>query len=175
QYYSAIYYGANGQKDKSERTINQAIERLENLKGKNAEDYALLSLAQSYSIQFQSSFKAVMISSRVKANGEKALAIDPANLRAYYVLASNDYYTPEKYGGGTKAESYLLKALEQPDQAVANPYLPSWGRAEAYEMLIKFYIKKQAWDKAKTQYQAATQHFPDHYQINKLASQLVGH
>ncbi|MEO0468938.1 MAG: hypothetical protein AAF206_04900 [Bacteroidota bacterium] len=174
QYYSAIYHSTKGDKEKAEKAIEAAVDRLEDLSGKNAEDYALLSLTQSFSIQFQSTIKAVIMSSRVKSNGEKALAMDPKNLRAYFVLGSNDYYTPAKYGGGTKVETYLLKALEQADQAVENPYLPSWGRAEAYEMLIKFYIKKEKWSDAKTHYQDALQHFPDNYQLSKLGSKLVG-
>ena len=173
-YYTAIYYSQVGDKAKSEKEIMSTVEQLEDMEGKNAEDYALLCMAKSYSIQFLSSFKAAIASGKVKDYGKKALSIDPQNLRAYYVLGSNDYYTPEQYGGGKKVEEYLLKALEQPDQAVENPYLPSWGREETYEMLIKFYIKKENWDKAKAKHDEATERFPDSYQIAMLESELEG-
>ena len=173
QYYSAIYYTQAGDKEKSEEHITAAVERLEKMQGKNSEDYALLSMVQSFSIQFQSSFGAMTMSGKVKKNGQKAMDLDTDNLRAYFVLGSNDFYTPEKYGGGEKVEELLLTALEKPDQSVENPYLPSWGRAETWEMIIKFYMRQEKWEEAKAQYKAAKAHFPDNYQITQLGGELV--
>lgn len=102
-----------------------------------------------------------------------AVELDPENIRANFVYASNDFYTPEMYGGGKEAESYLLKALELPSQKVENTYLPSWGREEAYEMLIKVYIKAEKWNEAKEHYAAGIEEFPRSYVINQLAAKLI--
>jgi uncharacterized protein HemY len=95
-------------------------------------------------------------------------------LRAYYVYANNDFRTPEKYGGGKEAETYLLKAVSLPAQMMRNEYLPSWGKEESYEVLIKLYIRQEKWDLAKKYFQEGIKEFPDSYTINQLASKLVG-
>lgn len=174
QYYQSIFFMQNQKKEEAQTACNEAIKRLEKLEAKNSEDYALLAMVKSFGIQFQAPMKAPITSGKVKKYAEKALAIDQNNLRAYYVLASNDYYTPEQYGGMKKAEKYLKKAISLPEQAIPNPYLPSWGKEDAYEMLIKFYIKKENWEGAKQTFQQANQKYPANYRINQLATKLVG-
>ncbi len=173
QYYSAIYHLEIGDKKGSEKEIDRGIDYIKSIKSKNSEDYALLALLQSFSIQFKG-ISAPFIAQRVKKNARKAIAIDSSNLRAYFVYASNDFYTPSKYGGGKKAEEYLLKAISLKEQTIKNDFLPSWGKEEAYEMLIKLYIKKENWQKAKTYFQEGITVFPKSYAINQLASELVG-
>ncbi len=173
QFYSSIYYLKKGDKKTAEKEIDKGINWLKEMKNKNSEDYALLAMLQGFSIQFKG-MKAMFISGDIKKNAKMSIALDSTNLRAYYVYASNDFHTPEKYGGGKEAEKYLLKAISLPAQEIKNVYLPSWGKEEAYEMLIKLYIKKEKWDLAKKYYQKAIKEFPDSYVINQLASKLVG-
>jgi len=173
QFYSSIYYLKKGDKKTAEKEVDKGIDWLNDMKGKNSEDYALLAMLQGFSLQFKG-MKAMFISSDINKNIEKAIAIDSTNLRAYYVYASNDYHTPEKYGGGKEAEKYLLKAISLPAQKIKNDYLPSWGKEESYEMLIKLYIKKEKWELAKTYFQEGIKEFPESYAINQLASKLVG-
>jgi pentatricopeptide repeat protein len=130
---------------------------------------------ESFSIQYASGMEVPIISKRVKQNAEKALQLDSLNLRAYYVLGSNDFYTPEQYGGGKKAEKYLLKAIKLNDQSLSNPYLPSWGKNSAYEILIRLYINHKQFAEAKKYFQEALTLFPDDYMINKLANELINH
>lgn len=174
QYYQAIYHLQMGEKKQAERATTAALDRMESLDAPNSEDYALMAMIKGFSIQFASGIKAPFIGSRAEKYGEQALAIDSTNLRAYFVLASNDYYTPEKFGGRQQAEGYLKSALELPAQSVPNPYLPAWGREEAHEMLIKLYLAQERYDEAKAQFQEAHEEFPDSYLINQLASKLVG-
>ena len=174
QYYQSISYLKKQNKEEAKRSCLEAIKRLENMKAKNSEDYALLAMIKSFGIQFQAPMKAPITSGKVKKYAEKALAINDKNLRAYFVLASNDFYTPEQYGGMQKAEDYLKKAISLPEQSISNPYLPSWGKEEAYEMLIKFYIKKERWEEAKNIFQQANKLYPSNYQINQLATKLIG-
>lgn len=173
QFYSSIYYLKKGDKETAEKEVGKGINWLEEMKNKNSEDYALLAMLQGFDIQFKG-MKAMFISNSIKKNIKKAIAIDSTNLRAYYVYASNDFHTPEKYGGGKEAEEYLLKAVSLSAQKIKNDYLPSWGKEESYEMLIKLYIKKEKWDLAKKYFQEGNKEYPESYTINQLASKLVG-
>jgi tetratricopeptide (TPR) repeat protein len=173
QFYSSIYYLKKGEKEIAEKEVGKGIDWLEEMKNKNSEDYALLAMLQGFDIQFKG-MKAMIISSNIKKNIKKSIAIDSTNLRAYYVYASNDFHTPEKYGGGKEAEEYLLKAVSLSAQKIKNDYLPSWGKEESYEMLIKLYIKKENWELAKKYFQKGNKEYPESYTINQLASKLVG-
>jgi len=173
-YYKAIYYLKENDKPNSEKSIIEGIDILKDIKKKNSEDYAMLALLQSFSIQFTLGIKASAISGEVKKNLISALDIDPSNLRANFVYASNDFYTPAKYGGGKEVEKYLLKAIYLPDQKTRNPFLPSWGKEESYAMLVRFYIEKENWNSAKKYYQEGLKIFPDSYSINQYAPKLVG-
>lgn len=172
-FYKSIFWLQNGDEKQAKAATDRAIAFLEEIAEKNSEDYALLAMIESFGIQFQPGFKAPITSARVKKYAEKAMAIDPENLRAYYVLASNDYYTPEQYGGMQKAEALLKKAISLPDQAIENPFLPSWGKDQAYEMLVRFYLEKDQLAEAKATYKEAIEAYPDNYMINSLASELL--
>ncbi len=174
QFYSSIYYQQMGDKKIAEKEVEKGIDWLESMENKNSEDYALLAMLQSYSLSFGKGMRAPAISKAARKNAKHAMAIDSMNLRAYYVYASIDFHTPAKYGGGKEAEEYLLKAISLPSQKVKNGFLPSWGKEQAYEMLIKLYIKKEDWESAKKYYQEGIEKFPESYTINKLASKLVG-
>lgn len=173
QFYASIHYLKMGDRKMAEKEIDKGIDFLKKMKHKNSEDFALLAMLQNFSIQFKG-IKAMFISSDVKENAEQSIAIDSTNLRAFYVYGSSDFYTPEKYGGGKKTERYLLKAISLDAQKINNPYLPSWGKEEAYELLIKFYIKKEKWELAKKYYVQGIQEFPESYVLNQLAKNLVG-
>lgn len=171
-YYKAIYYLKIEDKKASEALCDEAIEWLNKLEKKNSEDYALLAMIQSFGIQFKG-FKAMFISSKIKKNAKKAIALNPNNLRAHYVFASNDFYTPAKYGGGKQAEKFLLKAISLPSQEARNPYIPSWGKEEAYTLLVKHYIKVEDLDTAKRYFKEGIKLYPESYNIQQLASKLL--
>lgn len=173
KYYSSIYYSEKGDEETSEKEIDKGIDWLKEMKNKNSEDYALLAMLQGFGIQFKG-MKAMFISGRIEDNLKKALSIDASNLRAYYVSASNDFYTPEMYGGGKMAEEYLLKAISLSAQKIKNDYLPSWGKEESYVMLIKLYIKNEKWDLAKKYFKEGNDKYPENYSMIQLASQLIG-
>ncbi|MBT6568115.1 MAG: hypothetical protein HON19_04330 [Flavobacteriales bacterium] len=172
-YYSSIYYLKQKDKEKAEKEIDKGIHLLEQIQNKNSEDYALLSLMQSFAIQFKGA-KAMFISKNVKKNARKAIALDSTNLRAYFAYGSNDFYTPERYGGGRDVESFLQKAISLPSQKTKNEYLPSWGKKEAYQILIKFFIRNEKWEFAKDYSQKGIVAFPKDYSLRQLASELAG-
>ncbi|MEL6673617.1 MAG: hypothetical protein AAFR61_15540 [Bacteroidota bacterium] len=173
KFYSSIFYLKKSDQKTAEAEIDLGVKWMKNMKEKNAEDYALLAWLQGFSLQFKG-MKVMFMASGIKENARKAVELDPENPRANFVYASNDYHTPEAYGGGKEAEKHLLKAISLPDQKVKNAYLPSWGREEAYEMLIKLYMKQEKWEEAKQHFAAGKKAFPESYQLNQLASQLIG-
>ena len=172
KYYSSIYYLKKGDSKAAEKEIEKGIKWLKGIKNKNSEDYALLAMLQSFGIQFKG-IRAMFVSGVVKRNTEMAIAKDSTNLRAYYVYASSDLYTPEKYGGGKLAEEYLLKAISLHVQKIKNDYLPSWGKEEAYEKLVKLYIKLEKWESAKRYFLLGIEEFPESYGLSQSASKLV--
>ncbi|MDP5169366.1 MAG: hypothetical protein NWR72_03920 [Bacteroidia bacterium] len=173
-YYKSIFHLQNSDKKAAEKVVNQSVDMLEDMENPNAEDLALLALTKSFGIQFQSMMMAPITSGKVKRYAEKALEMDSTNLRAWYVLASNDFYTPEQYGGMTKAEGYLLTAIKLPAQQVSNPYLPSWGKDMCFEMLVSYYLKKNQMDKAQQYYDQAIALYPTNYQLLQLGTQISG-
>ncbi len=173
QYYSAIYYLVQKNREQSEEEIDKAVEWLEDMKNKNSEDYALLSLTQGFAIQFKSMLKKITMSSKIAKNGKQAIEKDSLNIRGYYAYASNDFYRPEKFGGGKEVEKYLLKAITLPGQKIKNSYMPSWGKAKSYEMLIKWYIRKENREKAKHYYNEAVKLYPNNYSIKNLQTQIT--
>ncbi|NJO89124.1 MAG: hypothetical protein HC831_09310 [Chloroflexia bacterium] len=145
---------------------------LKKLKDKSSEHYALLGLAQAFSIQFVTGMKAGIISEEANGNANKALELDNKNIRAYYVLGSNDFYTPEEFGGGKEAEKYLLKAIEYPENSSGLACMPSWGKDYTYQMLIELYQKRGNNDLAKRYANEGVKLFPENEQIKKEQEKL---
>jgi pentatricopeptide repeat protein len=173
QFYKSIYFLSIQDKKNAKKEVEKAIDIMDELEGKNSEDYALLAMLQGFSFQFSSGFKAPFLAKKVSANIKMAFELDSTNIRAYYVSANNDFYTPVKYGGGKLVEKHALKAISLADQKIKNNYLPSWGKEQAYETLIKFYIRNKKWDLAVKFFKQAKEKYPDSYIINLLASDLV--
>lgn len=174
-FYHSIFFMTQQNKKESEKVLDAGIKQLNDVNPKSSEHLALLALMEGFSIQFAPGMEAPSIAGRSMNHAEEAVQLDSTNLRAYYVLGSNDFYTPEQYGGGENAERYFVKAIGLNDQSVKNPYLPSWGKNLAYEMLIRFYIKHNRFDEAKKYYQQAIALFPGDYMINKLSAELINH
>lgn len=172
EFYKSIYYLKMGDKENCEKVVNEAMNQLEK-SVKTSEEFALLAYLQSFSVQFHKGMSAGFVSSKVKRNADKAIALDANNMRAYFVLGSNDFYTPSAFGGGKKVEEYLIKAISLPDKKVQDTSSPSWGKDSAYEMLIKFYIKQKKTDLAKKYFADAQKLYPKNYAINDLAKQIV--
>lgn len=172
-YYRSVFYIKLGDRDRSKKAIKEAYVILEKMSNKNSEDYALLALVQSFYIQFTSGMAAGALSSKIVGNAEKALELDSTNLRGWYVLGSNDFYTPESFGGGKKVEYYLKKAISTSSKSIKNPYMPTWGREYAFELLIRYYIQKDKKEEAKEYLQIAEKEYPDSYFISEYKKKVV--
>lgn len=170
-YQTSIFYLKFQDNEKSEAAAASGIAALEAIKGKNSEELALQAFIRSFSIQFASGFGAARVSKKAGNEAEAALKLDPENLRANYVLGSLDFYTPAQYGGGKKAEGYLIKAISLPASKLKNPYLPTWGKDQAYELLIRHYQKAEQTADAERLLKEALAQFPNNYMLNSLAGQ----
>lgn len=169
-YYIAVFYIKDDLKKESQSAINKGIDQLDAISSKNSEELALLSHLKSFAVQFHSGFGAAKASNQAKAAGQEAIKLDANNLRANLVLGSLDFYTPKMYGGGKKVEAYLSKAIELPEAPVKNPYLPTWGKEQAYELLVRYYIQENRVDDARRTLKKGLELFPDSYQLNSLVA-----
>lgn len=134
-----LYLLKTGSREEITPVVKEGIALMNGLEKKNSEDYALLAALQSLATSTLQGMQAGMMAGTAAENAERSRQLDSTNLRAWYVLGSLDYYTPAMYGGGKKAEAYLLKGLSCQDQQFPNPYFPSWGREQIYLLLIALY------------------------------------
>lgn len=171
-YYKSIYYLKDSDKDHAYTVLKEGIEILKSIDRKNSEDYALLSMLQNFSCQFITFPEIATVSKEAGQHIELAIELDPNNPRAYYVMASNDFYTPEQYGGGKLVEKHALRAISLPSQKTNNPYLPSWGKQESYEMLTNWYIKKGRLEAAAKYIKEGLKEFPDSYVLQTNQKRL---
>lgn len=171
-YYQAIFYLQRGEKEKAQQKIQASIDRLGAPAQPTSESYALLALVESFSIQFASGMQAGVLSAKVRRHAQKACELDPANLRAWYVRASNDYYTPKSLGGGQQTEAFLLKAIALDEQPRPDARLPRWGKADAYALLISFYLDKNDQEKARRYSEQGLALYPDDYKLNQAAAKV---
>jgi hypothetical protein len=88
------------------------------------------------------------------------------------VLGNNDFYTPKQFGGGKEVVVHLEKAIELAAQQPDNPYLPSWGAENAYEMLMKYYAREGQDDKLQETMDRAMKAFPGSYRLNQVIAQI---
>lgn len=171
-YYKSITYLKNGDEKKAKEFITSALDELEKIKSKDVEVYALLALEQSYNFQFVPRQEIFVYMGNINSNLEKAIQMGSDNVRANYVNGSYDFYTPQEYGGGKKAERFLLKSIESDD--TKHLYAPTWGKADAYGLLIQYYLNKQDSTKAKKYCEEAVLIFPHNLVIQRLKKQIAG-
>lgn len=169
QYYTSVLQDYTHRSDIGKETLKKGIATLEKTKKKNSETYALLGMMRSFSIRYNK-FSAVFISSEAKKCASKAIQIDPNNPRGYYVKGSHEYYTPESMRNNSKAIDLLKKTIEHSQTAIHNPFMPSWGEQEAYELLIRLYKQLKEETKAKEYYTEAKNKFPNSYRFNDFDS-----
>ena len=66
----------------------------------------------------------------------------------------------------------MQKAIELPANKTGSTYLPSWGKAEAYELLVQFYLKESRNEEAGQVLNTALELFPDNYQLSVLLNKV---
>ncbi len=172
EYYMAMYYESQGEEDIAESLLEKGIEQLEKQSNKSSEDYALLALFQ-YSYIKYTNLGRIALAKRMAKNCQQAMDLDKNNIRAYVVSGMVDLARPRIFGGGRVGEAYLLKALdEMSEQTIKSVLLPSWGKEEAYEALIRYYIKVGRKDEARDYLAELKEYYPFNLQHDTLKACL---
>ncbi|MDR2233110.1 MAG: hypothetical protein LBE56_08315 [Tannerella sp.] len=173
-YMESLFYLQSGDQAQSEKSVSEGVKALAQLPEKNSEDYALLALMQTFSMQFMQEdyMKVLAAFEEVHANIQKSMNADANNLRAYLVDATINFYTPEPYGDAQKAEEDLLKCIALNAQQVEDVTLPSWGKARAYSMLVSLYTQQGKQEMAKRYLDEALKSYPDNDELTALATQI---
>ena len=109
-YYVSIYHMKMQANNQAKDALKQGIKVLENMAQKSSEDYALLSAMQSFSIAFNQS-EAAILSNKALKSVEKALDLDPKNLRAYFVAGRNDFYKPRAIRWWQSSREIFIKSI----------------------------------------------------------------
>ena len=170
-YHLAVYLSDTNEKALAEEMNDLGIDLLMQRKTKSSEDHALLALMESFSISFKKG-AAFWITQRVKKNARIALEKDSLNLRAYFVLGSNDFYTPKQFGGMKKAEQYLKKAILLGKQNSKTNGKPNWGHPSSYELLVKLLLKQNQQQKAIKWAEEGLHLYPNHFPLKTLNDRL---
>jgi tetratricopeptide (TPR) repeat protein len=119
--------------DKAQPLIDKAF----SLKPNEPELHVLQAFLYQSRLQVNPEIRGLNYSQKAEASLKKAMAADPANPRAFSLMAYNVYFTPVMFGGGAKkALSMFLKAKEKflaftPEL----PFMPNWGEAENQQMI----------------------------------------
>lgn len=158
-YMEALCADQQNKKTLAEERIDQAIALLQPLE-EDPESLALLSMQLGYSTRFKNSITMMRLGRKAYLNAERAVALDPENLRTNLSLAINDFYTPKIFGGGKKVESLLLKALED-NQPNSSDNLPTWGKVNVYDILVQYYRQNENQKKALYYLEKGRAEFPE--------------
>jgi hypothetical protein len=118
--------------DKAQQYIDKSVA----LKPAEPENYII----QAFLYQVRLSVdpgRALSLSQKAESSLNKAIAADSGNPRAYFLMASNIYYTPPLFKGGPKnALPVFLKAKDKyRTYKPALSYAPSWGEQQNEEMI----------------------------------------
>ncbi|WP_424001505.1 hypothetical protein [Maribacter sp. IgM3_T14_3] len=148
KYATARYYDEVGKKKNTKNEILKGIEILEGIENKNSDDYALLGMLQGFAIKYLKNQDVILYNIKAKKNINKALKLDSTNVRAHYVAANHDLYTPKEFGGGKIVEKHLNDAISIALTDKKNSFAPTWGKMESYLLLVDYYIQKDDLEKA---------------------------
>lgn len=147
--------------DLAKNDAEQAIEILEKIKNKNAEDYALLGYIKGYTLQWASSIGVISQSMTASKWVSMAVEMGENNPRANFVFANNDYHTPAFVGGGKKTLEFATRAVENYKESIPNPMTPNWGMESNYALLIRTCLKNEDKLTAKKWYNEGIVAFPN--------------
>lgn len=142
-YYAALaqtwigWNPATKDKDANSAKINAYLAKAEAIE-KNAELYAVenMSATQQMLVDPQSRY---MTNGKDAATAlQKGMAADPNNPRLYYLQGMSLFGTPPQFGGGKdKAKPLFEKSIALYKSAQPKPLYPTWGKAQAEQMLAQ--------------------------------------
>lgn len=171
QYQSGLFYLIQQDNEQSESEIEAAIQVLEELEDKNAEDHVLLGSLLSLSINFAPA-KAVGLSAKANKHYQIAKEMEPNNMRVHLGIGRSDFFKPVQYGGGKLVEKHLLKALSLPLTTSDQPNAPTWGRSDVFLFLARYYNREDRQQEAVAYCQRGLKEFPNHSGLKQLLESI---
>lgn len=158
-YKTIINYNINKDEKTAKESSKIGIKLLESNSPLNTDDYALLVLLKSLTYPWENS---IFLTQEINNIIEKMDRAGKESIRTLYAKASIDFYTPKIYGGGKQVEELLKRVLDNKETKKSDDdEYPSWGKEEAYDMLIRFYIKENNKKEAIKYYERAKEYFPN--------------
>lgn len=153
------------------RDLTFSFDTLDAVDAPDLEIYTLQALTQGLNMQYVPRQEIFLHLGVLKYSLAKSLEKDKRNVRAYYVNAQNDFYTPKEYGGGQQAESLLDQALSL-DQAQGGGPQPTWGHAESMVLLLRLYLKSDRKDEAAALFKRVKSRYPDSIDVLQIAKEF---
>ena len=169
-YYTSVSAFKEGDLEKSQKYVEQAMNYLEKIGNKDSEYYSLLAYEQGFYFQFVKRQDMFLFMDKMSKSLKLAMELGASNPRAFFVNGYYDYYTPKEYGGKKKTEKLLLQAIKQKN--LPRPFAPTWGVADSYSLLIQYYLENGDKAKANAMFQQAIKQFPKSRDILRLKKQL---
>lgn len=163
-----IYQLKSRKTDEAVAILNNAIRAVNALDNKNAEELTLLAYLQDFAVQFVAADEREALSKVASDNVKKALSLDDTNMRANYVYGRQQFYD----GEAEAAETLLKKAISLPANPVGDDTQPGWGKADTYELLVRYYLRQGRNAEAKTTLNTALKRYPDNYQLSVLVPEV---
>ncbi|MEO0734540.1 MAG: hypothetical protein AAFZ52_17015 [Bacteroidota bacterium] len=164
----SIYYLKNQKHQEVTGVLNRAVSTLTDRAEKTSEELALLAYLQDFLVPFSPEADRQALSEAALEAVDLALEQDPINLRANYIRGRIAFFD----GQTERAEELLRKAISLPVNASGATDQPSWGKPDAYELLVQHCMKIDRLGEAQKLLDEALVDFPDHYQLNMLVPKL---
>lgn len=146
QYYSsyvlllATFMLEESDKSKKDKMLDAALDLVESADKafpNNSEILTLKAFVLSMKIEIDPMNRGMKFGMQVNTLISKAIELDGKNPRAYFLKATNLYYTPEQFGGSKdKGCENLKKSVELfKSEKPSTETTPNWGREDAEKML----------------------------------------
>ncbi|UYZ59505.1 hypothetical protein [Hymenobacter latericus] len=127
-------------KDKYLDQAEAALAKARKLRGDESELLVLQAYIYQARLGISPMIRSMKYSQLVSETIEQAKKLNPANPRAYLVLANNVYYTPKMFGGGAEAAKPLYEEAKARFAAFkpASEVAPNWGERQVLGRLKQY-------------------------------------
>lgn len=127
------------EKDAAMDKAQELIDKAEAIGPKESEIFAMKGYIKFMKIYVKPMTRMAGGRGAAMADVEKAIALNPANPRPYFITAQNTFYTPKFFGGGKDAAKpeFTTAASKFEDFKTLNPMMPNWGKERNAALLAE--------------------------------------
>lgn len=125
-----------GRRTEAASLLNEASTLLTSIPTPDVESQTLLSLVAGLRIAVSTPATIGESIGQARDALERAIALNPNNVRVLYARALADYTTPKQYGGGRVAERFARSAIERASESPRG-LKPAWGRDDSAALLVR--------------------------------------